>query len=101
MARTRRQRRSRKPISEGMGNREGTRWRGQVPIPRRCHPMVKRFIRELNRQQTTLTEVADRAGLRRGTLSDWRYRREPTLSNFEAALNVLDLELLIVERNTP
>jgi len=49
----------------------------------------------MNVQNTTLTEVSERAGLRRSTISDWRYRRNPSLPQFEAALNVLDLELAI------
>lgn len=82
-----------------MANHLGTRWRGKLPIPKHCHPLVRRFFEELNEQQTTVTEVAERAPFRRGTISDWRYRKEPTLSNFEAALNVLDLELVIKRRH--
>lgn len=81
-----------------MANALGTRWRGKLTVPDHAHPLVRRFIGELNRQQTTLSEVAVRAGLARATMSDWRYRREPTLSNFEAALNVIGLELSIRPR---
>ena len=81
-----------------MGNSLGTRWRGKLPIPAHAHPLVKRFFGELNMQSTTLTEVARRAGMQRATMSDWRYRREPSLSNFNAALNVIGLELAIRER---
>ena len=83
------------------GNTHGTRWRGKLPVPAHAHPLVRRLIAEMNRQRTTLSEVSDRAGLRRGTVSDWRYRREPTLSNFVAALNVLDLELVIRSKPCP
>lgn len=80
------------------GNRLGTRWRGKLPIPQHAHPLVRQFFAEANAQQTTLSEIADRAGQRRGTISDWRYRRNPTIASFEAALNVLDLELCIRPR---
>lgn len=77
------------------GNCLGTRWRGKLPIPANSHPLVRQFFHEMNVQNTTLTEVSERAGLRRSTISDWRYRRNPSLPQFEAALNVLDLELAI------
>lgn len=79
-------------------NRAGTRWRGKLPIPRHAHPLVRRFFRELNEQKTTIGEVAARSGQRPGTISDWRYRRNPTLPSFEAALAALDLELSIRPR---
>lgn len=72
-----------------------SRWRGKLPIPKHVSPLVRQFFRELNEQQTTISEVAERAPFRRGTISDWRYRRDPTLSNFNAALNVIGLELCI------
>lgn len=77
------------------GNRYGTRWRGKLPVPPHAHPLVRQLVEILNDEDTTLTEVAERAGMRRGTISDWRYRRQPTLSAFDAALNVLDYELVI------
>jgi DNA-binding phage protein len=81
--------------SHRCGNRLGTRWRGKLPIPRHTHPLVRRLFQELNRQKTTITEIADRAGFRRGTISDWRYRSEPRVSDLDAALNVLGLELTV------
>jgi hypothetical protein len=81
-----------------MANHLGTRWRGKLPVPVHAHPLVRKLFEEMNAQQTTISEVVDRAGLRRGTVSDWRYRREPTVSNLVAALNVLDLDLKIVKR---
>ncbi|MET3648052.1 hypothetical protein [Phyllobacterium ifriqiyense] len=77
-------------------NRLGTRWRGKLPIPQHAHPLVRRFFSELNSQQTTLTEVAERGGIHRATMSDWRYSRCPTIANFNAALNVIGFELKIV-----
>ncbi len=82
-----------------MANQAGTRWRGKLTIPKHAHPLVRQFFRELNAQKTTLSEVAERAPFRRATISDWRYRRDPTLSNFEAALNVIGLELAIRPQN--
>ncbi|MCO5059666.1 MAG: helix-turn-helix transcriptional regulator [Rhizobiaceae bacterium] len=82
-------------IGPGSGNRLGTRWRGKLPIPHHTHPLVRRLFQEMNRQKTTLTEVAERAGIRRGTISDWRYRYTPRVSDLDAAFNVLGLELSV------
>lgn len=81
-----------------MGNAQGTRWRGKLPIPPHAHPMVRRLFREMNSQMTTIGEVAARAGLRPGTISDWRYRRNPKVGDLEAAFNVLDFELSVKRR---
>lgn len=86
------------PDRPGPGNRLGTRWRGKLPIPAGAHPLVRRFIEELNDQDTTLTEVAQRSGIDRQTISHWRYTTVPTLAMFEAALNAIDLELVIRPR---
>lgn len=81
-----------------MSNHEGTRWRGQIPIPEHAPPLVKELIRYANDQQTTLREIGERGGLSWQTISNWRYRSVPSLDLFEAALNVLDLELCIRPR---
>lgn len=72
------------------------RWRGRLPIPPHAHPLVRRFFRELNREQTLLSEVAARSGVSSFTMSDWRNRRSPLLTTFIAALNVVGLDLSIV-----
>lgn len=84
-----------------MANHEGTRWRGQIPIPDHCHPLVKRYLEILNEEDTTLKEAAKAAGLSPGTMTGWRYRATPTILNFEAALNAMDYELKIVKRKAP
>lgn len=89
-----------------MGLRRGHRpppvpYRGRLPIPQHAPPLVRQFFKELNAQQTTMSEVGERAGLRRRTIAGWGTARTPSLSNFEAALNVLDLELVIQPRAEP
>lgn len=78
-----------------MSNRLGTRWRGKIPQPKHCHPLVRRLIDLMNTDRTTTAEVAYRAGFRPRTVSCWRYNRMPRLDNFEAALNVLGYRLAI------
>lgn len=80
------------------GRRPPPAFRGRLPAPKNAHPLVRQFIDALNQQQTTFSEVAQRAGLMRGTLGRWGRTCDPQLSNFEAALNVLDLELCIRPR---
>jgi hypothetical protein len=81
-----------------MANRQGTRWRGKIPVPQHVHPTVREFFRLLNAEKTTLTEVGQRGGFRRRTLSAWRYNREPRVSNLDAALNVMGYELVVRRR---
>jgi transcriptional regulator with XRE-family HTH domain len=78
-------------------NTQGTRWRGQIPIPLHANPLIKRLIELANEQKTTMREVAERAGLRPETVSNWRYRNSPRIADFEAALNAIGYELKIVE----
>ena len=79
-------------------NRMGMRWRGKLPIPQHTHPLIKQLFQEMNRQMATLSEVAERSGYRRCTISDWRYRTEPRLSDLDAVLNTLGLELTVRRR---
>ena len=81
------------------GNQHGTRWRGQIPVPPKAHPLVRRLIRLANAQQVTLTEIAKESGVGAHTISNWRYRSAPSLANLEAALIVLGYQLKIVERS--
>ncbi len=76
------------------------RWRGRIPIPEHAHPLVKRLITIANEQFTTMKEVAGRAGVSAGTISNWRYRVNPRVDLLEAALNVFDYELVIVKRKS-
>ena len=79
-----------------MANHNGTRWRGKLPIPERVDPAVAELYRLLNEEKTTVSEVAVRAGLRRGSISDWRYRRCPTVANLRAVLNAFGYDLAVM-----
>lgn len=76
----------------GLGRK---RWLGKLSCGRHCHPLVKRLFRIMNREQSTMTEVAERAGLQRATISDWRYIKNPSLPNFDAALRSMGYRLVI------
>lgn len=76
----------------------GERWRGKIPIPPNAHPLVRRLIQECNAQRTTLTEIAQRSGVGRQTISLWRYRAAPNLDNLIACFNVLGLDLIVAHK---
>lgn len=75
-----------------------SRWRGNIPIPEHAHPLIRELIEAMNTKKMTLSELALKAGFRRGTISEWRYRGNPRVPDLEAALNVLGLELTIRRR---
>jgi transcriptional regulator with XRE-family HTH domain len=89
------QRRKLRNLERGRGD---PRWAGNLTIPKKAHPLVKEMFGIMNEQKTMINAVAERAGLKRGSISDWRYRRTPTVTNFEAALNTLGFELVIREK---
>lgn len=76
----------------------GNNHRGQISIVAHAHPLVRQFIQEMNKQQATFAEVSERAGVGIDTLRFWQTRHMPRLDLFEAALNVLGLELCIRHR---
>lgn len=80
---------------------QGLRWRGKLEIPKHAHPLVRRLFEEANRQQTTLTEISDRAGIRRCTMGQWGRKHNPRIDQLEAALNVLGLRLAVVWGEEP
>jgi hypothetical protein len=80
----------------GRSSRPG--WTRPLKTPKHAHPLVRKLIDILNAEQTTLLEVAERAGICDGTITSWSRRHMPYLDTFEAALNVLDYELIVRKR---
>lgn len=66
--------------------------------PKKAHPLVKRLFTEMNYQRIGILDLADRSGVNRHTLKDWSCKTVPTVSNLEACLNVLGLELVVAKR---
>lgn len=71
--------------------------RGKTPIPSHAHPLVRDLIREANKQGAYLHEIAERAGLKRQTISKWRYCVNPHFIGFIAAANALGLDVKLVK----
>lgn len=66
--------------------------------PEHAHPLVKQFFREMDQRQAQQNVLCEVAGLATSTVEQWRYKTNPTIINFDAALNALGLELCIRER---
>ena len=62
--------------------------------PERAHPLVRRLFDEMNHQCIGVLDLADRSGLNKNTISDWRYHTIPNVANLEACYNVLGMTLM-------
>lgn len=67
----------------------------KISPPERAHPLVKKMFDSMNHQQIGVLDLADRSGVNKNTIRDWRTRTVPTVDNFVACLNVLGLKLVI------
>lgn len=66
--------------------------------PEKAHPLVCRLFEEMNTQQIGLLDMAERSGVNKNTLKDWRTRTVPTVDNLQACLSVLGYELTFKPR---
>lgn len=90
-------RRKPRPERQGPSKVGVCRWRGRLEIPQHAHPLVRRLWHELNKQQTTIAELADRCAVHRATMRQWGRKNHPRIDHLEAALNALGLGLKVVE----
>ena len=90
-----RRRRSNDNLEKGRG---AQRWAGKLSIPERAHPLVRDLFRLLNDEKKMLADVAEKSGVGRATISDWRYRRSPTVATFQAVCNAIGYEVVIQRR---
>ncbi len=66
----------------------------KLTIPGSAHPLVRRLFEEMNNQQICMLDVAERSGVNKNTLKDWRVRTIPRVADLEACFNVLGLTLV-------
>lgn len=66
----------------------------KLAIPDHCHPLVRALFEEMAEQQLSLLDMAERSGINKNTLKDWRTRTVPTISNLDACFHVLGLRLV-------
>lgn len=66
-----------------------------MPIPQRAHPLVRRLYAEMNRQQIGVTDMAERTGIARNAINDWKDRSNPQVQNLDACFAALGLQLTV------
>jgi hypothetical protein len=71
------------------------RWRGNLPIPKHSHWLVRRLVARLNEEQTTMAEACARAGIARTAIWSWSNLYHPRVDEIEAALNAIGLRLAV------
>lgn len=62
-------------------------------VPERAHPLVRRLFEEMATQRICIRDVADRSGVNRNTIQDWRTRTMPRIADLDACFNVLGMQL--------
>lgn len=56
---------------------------------------MRRLFVEMNKQQIGLLDMADRSGVNKNTIHDWKTRSMPNLQNIEACYSVLGLRFTL------
>jgi transcriptional regulator with XRE-family HTH domain len=88
-------RHSKQNLEKGRG---ANRWAGRLKIPKHAHPLVRELFKLLNDRELMINDVAKPSGIARNTISEWRYRRLPSVASLEAVLNAFGFELKIVKK---
>lgn len=65
----------------------------RITVPTKAHPLVRRLFEEMNHQQLGVLDLADRSGVNKNTLKDWRTRTVPRVDHLVACYNVLGMTL--------
>jgi hypothetical protein len=75
------------------------RRRRHVSVPKSGHPLVLTLLREIRNRELDAGSVMKRSGVGREAIFRWRCGTStPSITNFDAVLNVLGLELAIVPK---
>lgn len=64
-----------------------------LKLPAHTHPVVRRLFEEMNRQQIGICDMAERAGVNKNTLCDWKHRNNPRIADLDACFHVLGRKL--------
>lgn len=70
----------------------------RLTVPVRAHPLVRKLFEEMNRQQIGMLDPAERSGINKNTINDWKNRSVPQVHNLAACFTVLGLELTATRR---
>lgn len=66
-----------------------------MPIPQHAHPLVRRLYAEMNSQRIGVTDMAERTGIARNAINDWKDRSNPQVQNLDACFAALGLQLTV------
>lgn len=70
------------------------------PYTCRSNNKIVRFIcDEAFRQQATMGDLSERAGICKDTIRHWRYKSTPNLNDAEAVLNALGYTIIVARIN--
>lgn len=64
-------------------------------IPTNTHPLVSRLFIEMNKQQIGILDMAERSGVNKNTICDWKRRSIPKIDNIDACFAVLGMKLTV------
>lgn len=90
--------RSLRNLDRGRG---AARWAGKLKIPEKAHPLVRELFEIMNQHQLLIDDVVNGSGVKRAAVSEWRHRRSPSLTSFEAVLSNMGYKLVIEEDIEP
>jgi hypothetical protein len=71
-----------------------------VKVPTNGHPLVRELYQTINTNRLMVRDVCKTAGVLPQTVRNWK-RRSPKLDAFEAVLNTMGLELVILPMAKP
>lgn len=69
----------------------------RVDVPDHAHPLVRQLFEIMQRERLGVLDMADKSGVNKNTLKDWRTRSVPTVANLDACLHVLGYRLTVEE----
>ena len=76
--------------------RGAARYAGKLKVPDNAPGLVRDLYELMNKHKLLVGDVAEGSGVSKKAVSEWRYRRSPTLQSFEAVLGNIGYRLQIV-----
>lgn len=67
----------------------------KLKIPARAHPLVRQMTEIQNTVRCGIADLADRSGVSKTAIHNWRHSNVPRVSDLQACLNALGYELVI------
>lgn len=67
-------------------------------VPPGAHPLVVRLFDTMNREQCSIKQLSERAGVAIQTIRQWKTRANPTVTALDACFGVFERQLADVPR---